>query len=326
MTVARRWLMPSLLALTALLAFGSVLVGKVTMTWDMWTSHDPITRIVFVELRVPRALLGIVIGFALGMSGAAMQSYLRNPLADPGTLGVSAMAAFGAVLSIFFGIAGLHPWALPLCGVAGGVVAMAALLLLAGRAASVLTLVLSGVILSSLAVAGISLMLSLSQSPWAASEIIRWMLGALTDRSLDDLTLATPMIAIGATLIFLCREDLNALTLGEVGAQSLGINIKRTQWMLCLGMGLLVGASVAVTGIIGFVGLVMPHLLRPLLGAKPSALLLPSAIGGAALVLAGDILVRVLPGGSELQLGVVMSLIGAPFFFALLYSLRRRVL
>ena len=317
MTVARRWLMPSLLALTALLAFGSVLVGKVTMTWDMWTSHDPITRIVFVELRVPRALLGIVIGFALGMSGAAMQSYLRNPLADPGTLGVSAMAAFGAVLSIFFGIAGLHPWALPLCGVAG---------VLAGRAASVLTLVLSGVILSSLAVAGISLMLSLSQSPWAASEIIRWMLGALTDRSLDDLTLATPMIAIGATLIFLCREDLNALTLGEVGAQSLGINIKRTQWMLCLGMGLLVGASVAVTGIIGFVGLVMPHLLRPLLGAKPSALLLPSAIGGAALVLAGDILVRVLPGGSELQLGVVMSLIGAPFFFALLYSLRRRVL
>jgi iron complex transport system permease protein len=326
MIEARRWLMPSLLALTALLAFGSVLVGKVTLTWDMWASHDPLTRIVFMELRVPRALLGIVIGFALGMSGAAMQAYLRNPLADPGTLGVSAMAALGAVLSIFFGIAGLHPWVLPLCGVAGGVVAMAALFLLAGRAASVLTLVLSGVILSSLAVAGISLMLSLSSSPWAANEIIRWMLGALTDRSFDDLTLATPMIAVGATLIFLCREDLNALTLGEVGAQSLGINTKRTQWMLCLGMGLLVGASVAVTGIIGFVGLVMPHLLRPLLGAKPSALLLPSAIGGAALVLAGDILVRVLPGGSELQLGVVMSLIGAPFFFALLYSLRRRVL
>ena len=326
MTTARRWLMPSLLALTALLAFGSVMVGKVTLTWDMWASHDPLTRIVFVELRVPRALLGIVIGFALGMSGAAMQSYLRNPLADPGTLGVSAMAALGAVLSVFFGIAGLHPWVLPLCGVAGGIVAMAALFLLAGRAASVLTLVLSGVILSSLAVAGISLMLSLSSSPWAASEIIRWMLGALTDRSFDDLTLAAPIIAVGATLIFLCREDLNALTLGEVGAQSLGINIKRTQWMLCLGMGLLVGASVAVTGIIGFVGLVMPHLLRPLLGAKPSALLLPSAIGGAALVLAGDILVRVLPGGSELQLGVVMSLVGAPFFFVLLYSLRRRVL
>ena len=133
------------------------------------------------------------------------------------------------------------------------------------------------------------------------------------------------MIAIGAVLILLCRESFNALTLGEVGAQSLGVNIRRIQWMLCLGMGLLVGASVAVTGIIGFVGLVMPHLLRPLLGAKPSALLIPSAIGGAALVLAGDIVVRLLPGGSELQLGVVMSLVGAPFFFALLYSLRRRV-
>src|SRR5688572_13170320 len=323
---ARRWLLPALLALTLFLALVSVLVGKMALTWDMWASHDPITRIVFVELRVPRALLAIIIGAALGMSGAAMQSYLRNPLADPGTLGVSAMAALGAVLSIFFGIAGLHPWALPLCGVAGGILAMAALLLLAGRSASVLTLVLSGVILSSLAVAGISLALSLSPSPWAGSEIIRWMLGALTDRSLDDLTLATPMILIGATLVLLCREALDALTLGEVGAQSLGINVKRIQWMLCLGMGLMVGASVAVTGIIGFVGLVMPHLLRPLLGAKPSALLIPSAVGGAALVLAGDIVVRLLPGGSELQLGVVMSLVGAPFFFALLYSLRRRVI
>lgn len=323
---ARHWLVPALLALTLFLALVSVLVGKMTLTWDMWASHDPITRIVFVELRVPRALLAIIIGAALGMSGAAMQSYLRNPLADPGTLGVSAMAALGAVLSIFFGIAGLHPWALPLCGVAGGILAMAALLLLAGRSASVLTLVLSGVILSSLAVAGISLALSLSPSPWAGSEIIRWMLGALTDRSLDDLTLATPMIVVGATLVLLCREALDALTLGEVGAQSLGINVKRIQWMLCLGMGLMVGASVAVTGIIGFVGLVMPHLLRPLLGAKPSALLIPSAVGGAALVLAGDIVVRLLPGGSELQLGVVMSLVGAPFFFALLYSLRRRVI
>jgi iron complex transport system permease protein len=323
---ARRWFLPALLAVTLFLALVSVLVGKMTLTWDMWASHDPITRIVFVELRVPRALLAIIIGAALGMSGAAMQSYLRNPLADPGTLGVSAMAALGAVLSIFFGIAGLHPWALPLCGVAGGILAMAALLLLAGRSASVLTLVLSGVILSSLAVAGISLALSLSPSPWAGSEIIRWMLGALTDRSLDDLTLATPMILVGATLVLLRREALDALTLGEVGAQSLGINVKRIQWMLCLGMGLMVGASVAVTGIIGFVGLVMPHLLRPLLGAKPSALLIPSAVGGAALVLAGDIVVRLLPGGSELQLGVVMSLVGAPFFFALLYSLRRRVI
>ncbi len=236
------------------------------------------------------------------------------------------MAALGAVLSIFFGIAGAHPWTLPLCGVGGGIAAMVVLLMLAGRSASMLTLVLSGIILSALAVAGISLMLSLSPSPWAASEIIRWMLGSLTDRSLDDLTIAAPLIAVGGALVLMCREPLNALTLGEDGARSLGIDLNRVRWTMCIGMGLLVGASVAVTGIIGFVGLVVPHLIRPLVGSRPSALLVPSAIGGAALVLAGDVVVRLLPGGSELQLGVVMSLVGAPFFFVLLYSERRRTI
>ncbi|HKQ84126.1 MAG TPA: iron ABC transporter permease [Steroidobacteraceae bacterium] len=326
MNRARQWLSPALLIMVLVLTVASVLVGKVMLTWSFWSDQDPITRIIFLELRVPRALLGALIGAALGLAGAAMQSYLRNPLAEPGTLGVSSMAALGAVLSIFFGIAGTHPWILPMCGVLGGVLAMAALLLLAGRSAGVLTLVLSGIILSALAIAGISFTLSLSPSPWAAAEIIRWMLGALTDRSLDDLTIATPLIAAGFVLIFFCRESLNALTLGELGARSLGIDLNRVRWLLCLGMGLLVGASVAVTGMIGFVGLIVPHLVRPLVGSQPAALLVPSALGGAALVLAGDIVVRLLPGGSELQLGVVMSLVGAPFFFVLLYSLRRRVL
>lgn len=322
---ASRWLLPALLALVSVLTIASILAGKATLNWGMWSDENPIARVIFLELRLPRALLGILIGAALGMAGAAMQSYLRNPLADPGTLGVSAMAALGAVLSIFFGVAGTHPWILPLCGVAGGVLAMIGLFLFAGRASSLLTLVLSGIILSALAVAGISLVLSLSPSPWASGEIIRWMLGALTDRSLDDLVIATPLIAVGGILILLCRQALDALTLGEVGARSLGVDVKRAQWMLCGGMGLLVGASVAVTGIIGFVGLVVPHLLRPLTGARPAALIVPSAVGGAALVLAGDILVRLLPGGSELQLGVVMSLVGAPFFFMLLFSLRQRL-
>ncbi|MET0658968.1 MAG: iron ABC transporter permease [Steroidobacteraceae bacterium] len=325
MNDTHRWLLSTLLAVVVVLTVASVLVGKVMLTWNLWSDQDPITRIIFLELRVPRALLGVLIGAALGVAGTAMQSYLRNPLAEPGTLGVSAMASLGAVVSIFFGIAGTHPWILPLCGVLGGVCAMAALLLLAGHSASLLTMVLSGIILSALALAGISFTLSLSPSPWAAAEIIRWMLGALTDRSLDDLTIAAPLIAAGFILIFLCRESLNALTLGELGAQSLGIDLHRVQWMMCLGMGLLVGASVAVTGMISFVGLVVPHLLRPLVGSHPAALLLPSALGGAALVLAGDIAVRLLPGGSEVQLGVVMSLVGAPFFFALLYSMRRRL-
>lgn len=319
-----RTLSAGLILLVIALTIASLLVGKITLGWNVLSQQDPVTRIIFLELRLPRALLGALIGAALGLSGAAIQSYLRNPLAEPGTLGLSSMSAFGAVLSIFFGIAGTHPWTLPLCGVAGGIAAMAALLMLAGRSASTLTLVLAGIILSALAVAGISLLLSLSASPWAASEIIRWMLGALTDRSFDDLTIAAPLIAVGGVLVLMCREPLNALTLGENGARSLGIDLTRVRWMMCIGMGLLVGASVAVTGIVGFVGLVVPHLLRPLVGARPSALLVPSATGGAALVLAGDVVVRLLPGGTELQLGVMMSLVGAPFFFVLLYSMRRR--
>ena len=320
-----RWLMPSLIALTAALTLLSVVVGKVMLTWDVIAQQDSVTRIILLELRIPRALLGCVVGIALGLAGAAMQAYLRNALAEPGTLGVSYTAALGAVLSIFFGIAGMHAWALPFAGVAGGVIGMIVLFALSGMTASVLTLVLAGVLLGTLAFAGISLVLSLSPNPWAAGEIVRWMLGALTDRGLDDLLIATPLTLIGGALILSCRQAMDALTLGELGARSLGIDLHRVQWRLCAGVGLVVGASVAVTGIIGFVGLVVPHLLRPLVGSRPSALLIPSALGGAVIVLAGDIVVRLLPGGSEVQLGVVMSLVGAPFFFALLYSLRRRL-
>jgi iron complex transport system permease protein len=236
------------------------------------------------------------------------------------------MSALGAVLSIFFNIAGLHPWILPICGVIGGMTGMAALFVLSGMAASVLTLVLSGIILSAIAIAGISLVLSLSPNPWAAGEIVRWMLGGLTDRSFDELTIAAPLILIGCTAVLACRRPLDALTLGETGARSLGIDLNRAQWQLALGIGLIVGGSTAVTGVIGFVGLIVPHLMRPLVGSRPGALLVPSAFGGAALVLAGDIVVRLLPGGSELELGVVMSLIGAPFFFLLLHSMRRKLI
>jgi iron complex transport system permease protein len=170
---ARRWIMPSLLTLVLVLAIVSIVVGRIVLGWNVWLDQDAIGRTILLELRLPRALLGIVIGGALGLAGAALQGYLRNPLADPGTLGVSSMAGFGAVLSIFLGIADLHPWILPLSGVAGAIVGMAALFLLAGLAASTLTLVLSGVILSAIAVAGIALVLSLSPSPWAAGEIVR---------------------------------------------------------------------------------------------------------------------------------------------------------
>jgi iron complex transport system permease protein len=323
--IARRWAIPTLIVLVAILTVLSITVGRVTLTWDMWLAQDTVSRVILVELRLPRAILGVLVGAALGLGGAAMQGYLRNPLAEPATLGVSAMAALGAILSIFFNIAGLHPWVLPICGVIGGMTGMAALFVFAGGGASVLTLVLSGVILSSLAIAGISLALSLSPSPWAAGEIVRWMLGSLTDRSFDELAIAAPLLVIGGIAVLGCRRALDALTLGETGARSLGIDLNRAQWQLALGIGLMVGASTSVTGMIGFVGLIVPHLMRPLVGSRPGALLIPSAIAGAALVLAGDIVVRLLPGGSELQLAVVMSLIGAPFFFVLLQSMRRKL-
>src|SRR4051812_42539639 len=162
-----RWLIPSLLVLVAVLACVSIAVGKVTLGWDVWSRQDDIGRAILIELRLPRTLLGIMIGGALGLAGAALQGYLRNPLAEPGTLGISSMAALGAVLSIFFNIASLHPYVLPGCGVLGGLLGMTFLFVLSGMAASTLTLILSGIILSSLAIAGISLALSLSPSPWA---------------------------------------------------------------------------------------------------------------------------------------------------------------
>lgn len=322
---ARPWVIPALVLLVVILAFLSIAVGRVTLTWDMWLAQDAVSRAILVELRLPRAILGVLVGTSLGLAGAAMQGYLRNALAEPGTLGISSMAALGAVLSIFFNIAGLHPWVLPICGVIGGMAGMAILFASAGLTASLLSLVLSGIILSALAIAGISLALSLSPSPWAAGEIVRWMLGGLTDRSFDELAIATPLIVIGCIAVLGCRRALDALTLGETGARSLGIDLNRAQWQLALGIGLIVGGSTAVTGLIGFVGLIVPHLMRPLVGSRPGALLIPSALAGAALVLAGDIVVRLLPGGSELQLGVVMSLIGAPFFFVLLHSMRRKL-
>lgn len=321
---ARRWAIPSLTVLVGILFVLSIAVGRVTLSWDVWSVQDAVSRAILVELRLPRAFLGLLVGGSLGLAGAAMQGYLRNALAEPGTLGISAMSALGAVLSIFFNIAGLHPYVLPICGVLGGITGTTALLVLSGTA-SVLTLVLSGIILSALAIAGISLALSLSPSPWAAYEIVKWMLGGLTDRGFDELTIATPLILIGCVTVLGCRRALDALTLGETGARSLGIDMRRAQWQLALGIGLIVGGSTAVTGVIGFVGLIVPHLMRPLVGSRPGALLIPSAIGGAALVLAGDIVVRLLPGGSELELGVMMSMIGAPFFFFLLHSMRRKL-
>ncbi|MGR4864052.1 FecCD family ABC transporter permease [Caulobacter sp. LARHSG274] len=314
-----------LAVLVLLLAGLSLMAGRVWAPWSAWTDHsDPRWAIIF-SLRLPRTLLAIAVGAALGLSGAAMQGYTRNPLADPGVLGVSSTAAFGAVMTMYLSVGTSAPWMLFAAAMAGAGLGVAVMLLMAGQVGGTVTFILAGMILNSVASAGVALGLSLAPSPWAAQEIINWLLGSLADRSVEDLWRALPFIVVGCGLLLPLGRSLDALTLGETGARALGINLNRTRVLLAVGVGMATGASVAVTGMIGFVGLIVPHLVRPLVGHRPGALLAPSAVAGAALVLAADIVVRLTPSAAEVRLGVAMAAIGGPFFLAMLVAMRRRL-
>ena len=278
--------------------------------------------LVMQEIRLPRALLGLMTGAALGLSGAAMQGYLRNPLAEPGLIGVSATAALGAVLSLQTGLAGLFALALPLSALAGATVAVLLILVLAGPRGGALSLILAGVALSALAAALTSLVLNLSPNPFAAMEIVYWMMGSLADRSMTHVWLAAPFMAVGLVMLLSLGRSLDALTLGEDAAASMGVNLTWLRLAVIFGTALVVGASVSVAGSIGFVGLVVPHVLRPFVGARPSRLLPAAGLGGAAVVLAADIAVRLIASDQDLKLGVLTALIGAPFFLHLIWRLR----
>ncbi len=304
-----------LAALTAMLFVASLSAGKLWVPPSAWFSGDPRWTIV-AELRLPRALLGMAIGAVLGLSGAVLQGFLRNPLADPAVVGVSPCAALGAVAAILLGIGG--GVGLFACAMAGAGGAVALLAALTWRSASATTFVLAGTVLSSLAGALTAFLISIAPDPYAVAEVIDWLMGALTDRGVEDLARAAPFLVAGAALLLLTAPSLDALTLGEEAARSLGVRLGRVRALVVAGTGLAVGASVAVTGVVGFVGLVVPHLLRPVFGHRPGALLAPSALGGAALVLAADSLCRLAPGAGEVRLGVAMALLGAPFFLVLL--------
>lgn len=316
----------SLLSLVAVLSFASLCAGKVWIPLQDWAADpgDPAWAILF-ELRLPRTVLAIMVGAVLGLGGAAMQGYTRNPLADPGMLGVSSMAALGAVLTFYMGAFGSQMWVMPTMAIAGAATGVALLLALAGATSSIVTFILAGVVIQTIAGAGVSLALNLAPNPWAVNEIINWLMGSLADRSMDDLKIAAPGMVLGCILLASSGRALNALTLGEAGARTLGINLSVTRWVLVVGAAMAIGSAVAVTGVIGFVGLITPHLLRPFVNSKPGALLLPSAIGGAALTLAADILVRIIPAHNEVKLGVAMAAIGGPFFLALLISMRKKI-
>ncbi|MFD1508471.1 FecCD family ABC transporter permease [Lacimonas salitolerans] len=286
---------------------------------------DGPVAMVMREIRLPRALLAVMIGASLGLAGAAMQGYLRNPLAEPGLIGVSGSAALGAVLAIQTGLSAAFALALPLMALAGALGGVLLVLALAGPRGGALVLILAGIAISAMAGALTQLVLNLSQNPFAVNEIVFWMMGSLADRSMTHLWLALPFTLLGWALLASLGRGLDALTLGEDAAQVMGINLTRLRLMLILGTACVVGAGTAVAGAIGFVGLVVPHLLRPLVGAQPSRLLPASALGGAAMLLAADLAVRLILPERDLKLGVLTALVGAPLFLHLIYKTRKEM-
>ena len=290
---------------------------------EAFTGSHSLFAVIVTEIRLPRTLIALVSGASLGLCGAAIQGLLRNPLASPGLVGSSSGAAFGAVVVLYFGIGSSFALALPFGGIVGALGATLLVYLLAGNGSSSATLILAGVAINALALSLISLLLNLAPSPYAVQEIVLWMLGSIANTSLDDLWIIVPGTLAGWLLLLGSGRGLDALTLGEETAFSMGVNVTRLRWRIFGAIALAVGSAVSVTGTIGFVGLVVPHLMRPLVGYQPGRLLPVSALAGAILLLSADIGVRLFSSGSELKVGVVTSLIGAPFFLYLIIKTRR---
>ncbi|SEH47150.1 iron ABC transporter permease [Tardiphaga sp. OK245] len=318
----------ALVGLVTLLALGSLGTGPVklsplTVLDALFGGGSDVQQIIVREIRLPRAILALAIGAILGLSGAALQGLLRNPLASPSLFGAPQSAAFGAVLMISLGWADVRSWALPVAGIMMAFLSVFVLLGIAGRNAGLLLLILAGLAISSLAGAATALVMNLSPNPFAALEIAFWLLGSLEDRSFRHVTLALPFIVAGAIILMSQRSAFRALSLGEETAQSLGVHVSRLRLLVILGVALGVGGAVAVTGTIGFIGLIAPHLMRPIIGHDPARLLIPSALTGSALLLAADIAVRIIPSTTDIKVGVLTSIIGVPFFLYLIMRERR---
>jgi iron complex transport system permease protein len=316
-----------LLLLLAAMFVISLLAGRVWLpiadVWDgLWSKDANLAATIVTQLRLPRAILALEVGGALGMSGAVLQGVTRNPLAEPGLLGVSAGAALGAVIAVYFGFATHFMTAAPLLGLLGALLA-SVLTFALGRGGGTITLVLAGAAVSALAAAGIAMALNLAPNPYAAYEIMTWLMGSLSDRSWAHVVLVTPFILLGCAMLLFTARGVDALALGEAQAQSLGVNLGRLYFLAVFGTALAIGASTAVTGVVGFIGLVAPHVVRPLLGHQPSRILFPAALSGALLLLFSDVATRLIHVGTELRLGVLTSLIGTPFFFWLVVRLRK---
>lgn len=324
-----RWLIPSLVLSLLLASFASLLAGTVWLTpgqafSGLFAGRADLASLILTEIRLPRLILGGMVGAILGLSGAVLQGLLRNPLAEPGLLGVSAGASLGAVIAIYFGIAAVFPLAPPLFGLVGGFITAGTALLLSRRGGT-LSLILAGAAVSSIAAAGVSVALNIAPNPYAAYEIMMWLMGSLVDRSWDHVGLAAPFILGGGALLIMTGRALDALALGEAQAESLGVHVAQTRLLALLGTALGVGAATSVAGAISFVGLIAPHIVRPFVAHRPGQTLVPAALAGALLVTLADIATRLLVvDGKVLALGVFISLVGAPFFLWLVLHVQRR--
>jgi len=305
------------------LGIGPVRLSPLAVIDALLGGGSDVGQVIVREIRLPRTILAFAIGAILGLAGAALQGLLRNPLASPSLFGAPQSAAFGAVLMISLGLADVRSWALPVAAIAAAFVSVFALLAIAGRNAGLLILILSGLAISSLAGAATALVMNLSSNPFVVLEIAFWLLGSLEERSFRHVALALPFIVAGAVLLWSQRNAFRALSLGEETAQSLGVDVGRLRLLVIAGVALGVGGAVAVSGTIGFIGLIAPHLVRPLIGYDPARLLLPSALTGSALLLAADIAVRIIPSTSDIKVGVLTSMIGVPFFLYLIMRERR---
>ena len=311
------------LAVLIVIAFAaSLLAGRVWLPpSSLLSPQDSLTGLIIHDIRLPRTVLALITGSMLGLSGAVLQGFTRNPLADPALLGVSSGAGLGAVIAIYFGLAALSPVTGPLMGIAGALGACALTFAL-GRNGTV-ALVLAGAAVSSLTAAGIALALNFAPNPYAAYEIMSWLLGSLADKSWTQVFLVLPFVIVGGAVLAMTGRALDALSLGEAQAASLGVNIVRLSAMVVAGTALSVGAITSVTGAIGFIGLVAPHLVRPFVGYAPRRVLLPATLTGALLLLCADIAARLVHTNPELRLGVFTSLLGTPFFFWLVVRIRK---
>jgi iron complex transport system permease protein len=314
-------LVVSLMLLSLTLGHASINLLRIA---DILKNPQSLAFIILTEIRLPRTVLAPLVGAAFGLSGAAMQGLLRNPLADPSVLGAPQMAAFGAACAAFLlGIETTSPL-LALYAIGFALLSVGLVALIGGRHAETSTLLIAGLALSSLASALLSLILALSKNPFALAEIVFWLIGSLEDRSWRHVWLAAPPILAGFLLILPTRRALSALVLGEEAARSLGLSLVATRWRIAFGVALAVGGAVAVTGAIGFVGLLAPHMVRAAVGQDAGRTLLPSACAGAALVLSADNIARLIPATSEIKVGMVTALVGVPVFILILLRHRAR--